>query len=131
MPIGVFIEAKFNKPYCQHMKEILVRDDTRNITICRVSVDAILDLRHRILRAGLPKDSAQFPGDEITSTWHLAAFNFPAIDALPISCASFMLNTYRDQSAWQLRGMASDHVFFVFGFVGVLFCCFVLLFVVV
>jgi GNAT superfamily N-acetyltransferase len=91
------------------VKTILSQDPTRNLTICRVSVDAILDLRHRILRAGLPKESARFPGDEIPSTWHLAVFNSPANDALPISCASFMLNTYEAQPAWQLRGMASDH----------------------
>lgn len=90
------------------MKEILVRDDTRNIVICRVSVDWILDLRYRILRAGLPKDSANFPGDEFASTWHLAIFNSSANAASPITCASFMLNTYKDEPAWQLRGMASD-----------------------
>lgn len=90
------------------MKTILSRNPTRNITICRVSVDVILDLRHRLLRAGLPKDSAQFPGDEISSTWHLVVFNSPAEAALPISCASFMLNTYQEQTAWQLRGMATD-----------------------
>lgn len=90
------------------MKEILVRDDSRNITICRVSVDAILDLRHRLLRAGLPKDSAQFPGDEVPSTWHLAVFNSPANEALPVCCGSFMLNSYKNEPAWQLRGMATD-----------------------
>jgi GNAT superfamily N-acetyltransferase len=105
------------------MKEILVRDDTRNITICRVSVDMILDLRHRLLRAGLPKDSAQFPGDEIASTWHLAVFNWRAEDAPPVSCASFMLNTYKDETAWQLRGMASDHAHQSKGFGGELLRC--------
>jgi predicted GNAT family N-acyltransferase len=105
------------------MKEILVRDDTRNITICRVSVDRILDLRHRLLRAGLPKDSAQFPGDDTSSTWHLAVFNSPANDAPPISCASFMLNTYQDETAWQLRGMASDHAHQGKGFGGELLRC--------
>jgi len=91
------------------MKEIIVRDDLRNLIICRVSVDAILDLRHRLLRAGLPKESAQFPGDEIPSTWHLAVFNSRADGTPPISCASFMLNSYKDQPAWQLRGMATEH----------------------
>src|SRR5690349_4064878 len=105
------------------MKEILVRDDTRNIIICRVSVDVILDLRHRLLRAGLPKESAQFPGDEIPSTWHLAVFNLGANDAPPISCASFMLNTYKDETAWQLRGMATEIGYQGKGFGGELLRC--------
>ena len=105
------------------MKEIIVRDDTRNIIICRVSVDVILNLRHRLLRAGLPKDSAQFPGDEIPSTWHLAVFNSRADNASPISCASFMLNSYKEQPAWQLRGMASDDAHQRKGFGGELLRC--------
>jgi predicted GNAT family N-acyltransferase len=105
------------------MKEILVRDDTRNIVICRVSVDAILDLRHRLLRAGLPRETAQFPGDEISSTWHLAVFNSPAKTALPVSCASFMLNSYKEQPAWQLRGMATDNTHQSKGFGGELLRC--------
>ncbi len=105
------------------MKDILVRDDTRNIVICRVSVDAILDLRHRLLRAGLPKESAQFPGDEISSTWHLAVFNSRAESAPPISCASFMLNTYKDEPAWQLRGMATENGYQGKGFGGELLRC--------
>lgn len=105
------------------MKEILVRDDSRNVTICRVSVDVILDLRHRLLRAGMPKESAQFPGDELPSTWHLAAFDSPAGGAAPISCASFMLNTYKDESAWQLRGMATDEAHQGKGFGGELLRC--------
>jgi predicted GNAT family N-acyltransferase len=92
-------------------KETIVRDDARNMFICRVSVDVILDLRHRVLRAGLPKESAQFPGDDAPSTWHLAVFNSLATDASPICCASFMLNSYEEQSAWQLRGMATDQGF--------------------
>jgi len=105
------------------MKDILVRDDTRNIIICRVSVDMILDLRHRLLRGGLPKDSANFPGDEISSTWHLAVFNLSRNDALPISCASFMLNSYKDEHAWQLRGMATEAGYQGKGFGGELLRC--------
>jgi len=105
------------------MKEILVRDDTRNITICRVSVEMILDLRHRILRAGLPKDSANFPGDEIPSTWHLAVFDLPLNNATAITCASFMLNSYQEQPAWQLRGMATDNAYQGKGLGGELLRC--------
>ena len=105
------------------VKTILSQDATRNITICRVSVDKILDLRHRLLRVGLPKESAQFPGDELPATWHLAVFNSRDIDAPPISCASFMLNSYQDEPAWQLRGMATDDGYQGKGFGGELLRC--------
>jgi GNAT superfamily N-acetyltransferase len=91
------------------MKKILFHEKTRGISICRVSIDVIFDLRYRILRAGLPKESAQFPGDNDASTWHVAVFRSPEEDALPVTCGTFMLNAYREQRAWQLRGMATDH----------------------
>ncbi len=80
------------------------------MTICRVSIDVIIDMRHRLLRAGLPKETAQFPGDNESSTWHIGVFYpFPPDENAPlVSCASFMLNSYKDEPAWQLRGMCSD-----------------------
>jgi GNAT superfamily N-acetyltransferase len=105
------------------VKTILSRDNARNITICRVSVEVILDLRHRLLRAGLPKESAEFPGDEVPTTWHLAVFTSLTDGALPTSCASFMLNSYKDQPAWQLRGMATEQPYQGKGFGGELLRC--------
>ena len=105
------------------MKTILSQDAARNISICRVSIDQIIDLRYKILRAGLPKESAQFPGDDAPSTWHLALFNSSAKNALPASCASFMLNSYKDEPAWQLRGMATDDPYQGKGFGGELLRC--------
>jgi GNAT superfamily N-acetyltransferase len=92
------------------MKEILVQDSARGITICRVSVDVILDLRHRLLRAGMPAEAAQFPGDDDSLTWHFGLFCplSPDENVPLISCASFMLNSHKDEPAWQLRGMATD-----------------------
>ncbi len=84
---------------------------TPNIEIRRVTLEKILDLRHRILRAGLPPESAHFNGDEAQTTLHLAAF---AVDARgragnhAIGCLSLMLNAFDAQPAWQLRGMAVD-----------------------
>ena len=83
-------------------------DGTVGITICRVSVDVIIDLRHRLLRAGLPKEAAQFPGDIDPSTWHVGVFASSDDNAPPISCASFMLNSCQGEPAWQLRGMCTD-----------------------
>jgi GNAT superfamily N-acetyltransferase len=107
------------------MKEILASDNTKRITICRVSIDLIVDLRHRMLRAGLPKEAADFPGDNETSTWHVGLF-YPAkdgSDASVVSCASFMLNSYKDRPAWQLRGMCTDGAHQSKGFGGKLLAC--------
>jgi GNAT superfamily N-acetyltransferase len=84
---------------------------TPKIEIRRVEVEQILDLRHRILRAGLPPESARFDGDEAETTLHWAAF---ALDAAyragsqPVGCLSLMLNSFEAEPAWQLRGMAVD-----------------------
>jgi GNAT superfamily N-acetyltransferase len=92
------------------VKEPLIIDTANRLAICRVSIDAIVELRHRMLRAGLPKEAAQFPGDQDVTTWHLGVFCpfEPQDKAQLVSCASFMLNSYKDSSAWQLRGMCTD-----------------------
>ncbi|HEV7924358.1 MAG TPA: GNAT family N-acetyltransferase [Verrucomicrobiae bacterium] len=81
------------------------------IEIRRVAVEKILDLRHRILRAGLPPESACFEGDAAETTLHFAAFAFEAsgeASQRPIACLSLMLNSFQGKPAWQLRGMAVD-----------------------
>src|SRR5205814_1928864 len=80
--------------------------DRRAFTIRRATIDEILPLRHRILRAGLPLGAANFPGDRDPATHHVAAFNND--DTQPVGCASMMLNAWEDRPAWQLRGMATD-----------------------
>jgi GNAT superfamily N-acetyltransferase len=84
---------------------------TAEIEICRVGVEKILDLRHRILRAGMPPESARFEGDEADTTLHLAAYGLGAsgrADGQAIGCLSLMLNSFEGESAWQLRGMAVE-----------------------
>ena len=102
------------------MKEILFQDHNAGITICRVSIGVIIGLRHRLLRAGLPAEAAQFPGDKDASTWHIGVFySIPsAPDARLVSCGSFMLNSYKEEPAWQLRGMATETRFQGKGFGG-------------
>jgi GNAT superfamily N-acetyltransferase len=81
------------------------------IEIRRVEVEKILDLRHRILRAGLPPESARFDGDEAATTIHWAAFARDVSDRAAgqaVGCLSFMLNSFQGEPAWQLRGMAVD-----------------------
>ena len=87
---------------------MLFQDRSAGIAISRVSIERIIDLRHRVLRAGLPREAAQFPGDGAPSTWHVAVFASSEENAPPVSCASFMLNSYREEPAWQLRGMCTD-----------------------
>jgi predicted GNAT family N-acyltransferase len=97
-----------NNGISHFVKIILEQDPQSGFVICRVSIEVIVDLRHRMLRSGLPKESAQFPGDGAPSTWHVGAFNSQDEIAPPISCASFMLNSYKESAAWQLRGMCTD-----------------------
>jgi GNAT superfamily N-acetyltransferase len=84
---------------------------TPKIEIRRVGVEKVLDLRHRILRAGLPPESARFDGDEAETTMHWAAFALDSsgrTDDSAIGCLSLMLNSLEGEPAWQLRGMAVD-----------------------
>ncbi len=107
------------------MKEPLIVDNANRFAICRVSIDVIVDLRHRMLRAGLPKETANFPGDDDASSWHVGLF-YPCADGANtpvVTCASFMLNTYKEQSAWQLRGMCTDAGHQSKGFGGKLLAC--------
>ncbi len=69
--------------------------------IRQVPAAEIIDLRHRILRPGLPRESAIFPGDESPTAIHLAAFD----GAVLIGCAT--LHRHPDNT-YQLRGMAVD-----------------------
>ncbi len=80
---------------------------TATIAIHRVAVDKILALRHKILREGLPPESACFDGDDAQTTFHFAAYASGS-DGPLVGCLSFMLNSYGHEPAWQLRGMAVD-----------------------
>ena len=99
-------------------------DDVNRTVICRVSIEQIVGLRHRILRAGLPAEAARFPGDDDAATWHFGLFYpWPNDNAPVVTCASFMLNSYKDEPAWQLRGMATDNPHQGQGFGGKLLEC--------
>jgi GNAT superfamily N-acetyltransferase len=76
----------------------------RSVLVRPVEPAAIIDLRHRVLRAGLPRSEAIFAGDDLPESHHFAA----VCDGSVIGCASFHLNRWQDQPAHQLRGMATD-----------------------
>ncbi|GIW77035.1 MAG: putative N-acetyltransferase YitI [Phycisphaerae bacterium] len=67
-----------------------------------VPVDRILCLRHKLLRDGLPAESARFEADDDPQTVHWAA----VVNGRVIGCVSLVLQALEGQPAWQLRGMA-------------------------
>lgn len=83
------------------------RDAVQNSCLIReVQVSDIVTLRHKILRAGLPIETAIWPGDQDSGTLHFALY--PAGDMSPVACVSFMYSPFDGEPAWRLRGMAVD-----------------------
>jgi GNAT superfamily N-acetyltransferase len=74
------------------------------IKIERVRVEEIIDLRHAVLRAGLPRESAHFTGDDDSQAVHLAA----KVGTKVVGCATILVNEWNGERASQLRGMAVD-----------------------
>ena len=64
----------------------------------------IIDLRTDVLIRGTVRVSPQFDGDSAADTLHFGAFD----GASNIACASCMQSEYKNQPAWQLRGMATQ-----------------------
>jgi predicted GNAT family N-acyltransferase len=75
-----------------------------SIRFSQASLEAILGLRHRILRTGLPLTTAEFDGDHDPGTLHFAA----TVGNEAISCLSLYASQWNGSRAWQLRGMATD-----------------------
>ena len=77
------------------------------LQIRRATAAEVVDLRHAVLRAGLPRETAIFVGDYDPTARHFVATQGDRI----VGCATLHLNRWRDQPAWQLRGMAvaPDH----------------------
>lgn len=82
----------------------------RRVDMGVVPVERIIGLRHRVLRAGLPVETARFDGDGDEHSLHFALFIADDQDRItePSCCVSLMLKEYGDKPAWQLRGMATD-----------------------
>lgn len=70
-------------------------------------LEEIVDLRHAVLRHGLPRSAAIFDQDAEPATRHYAAF----AGGRAVCCATFHLNAWEGEPAWQLRGMATDAAF--------------------
>jgi GNAT superfamily N-acetyltransferase len=80
--------------------------------IDEVGVDAIVDLRWRVLRVGRPRESALLPGDDAPGTRHFACVR----DGVVVGCTTVMPQPRGPVAgdpggpdpAWRLRGMAVD-----------------------
>jgi GNAT superfamily N-acetyltransferase len=77
-----------------------------DILIRRAALDEIVDLRHAILRAGLPREAAIFDGDDAATSRHYAGID--RVTGLVVACATLHLNAWQGEPAWQLRGMATN-----------------------
>jgi N-acetylglutamate synthase-like GNAT family acetyltransferase len=78
--------------------------EINSIQIRQVKVGMILDVRHRILRGGLPRESANFEGDDLPDTIHLAAIHEDKV----VGCATVLRESFEGEPACKLRGMAVD-----------------------
>jgi GNAT superfamily N-acetyltransferase len=76
-------------------------------TIRRATLENLIDLRHQVLREGLPREAAIFDGDRDPTSRHYGAFAPDAAGERVVACASMLLNQWLDEPAWQLRGMAT------------------------
>lgn len=74
------------------------------ITFTRTTADHILQLRHRVLRPGLPIAEVIFPEDQDQETRHYGAFN--QLNEV-ICCVTLIPSTWHGKPAWQLRAMAT------------------------
>src|SRR5689334_11136003 len=72
------------------------------VVIRAASTDELIDLRHSVLRKGLPREFAHFPGDSEPTTRHVVA----EIEGTIGGCGTVLRRPWNEQSAYQLRGMA-------------------------
>jgi len=63
----------------------------------------LLDLRHAVLRQGLPREEAFFSGDDAPTTRHYGGF----VGDVAAVCATMLASEWEREQAWQLRGMAT------------------------
>jgi GNAT superfamily N-acetyltransferase len=71
------------------------------------SADEIIGLRHMVLRAGKPRETAIFPEDADPQTRHFGAF----VESDAISCVTYLSSSRDGAPAWQMRGMATNPSF--------------------
>jgi len=74
------------------------------VAVRTAALSEILQLRHDLLRPGMPLEASRQPQDLLPETWHCAAF----VEEVAVSCASVSRSDFEGKPAWRLRGMATD-----------------------
>jgi predicted GNAT family N-acyltransferase len=90
------------------MDEELIDTHAGVVRVRRGAAGEVIDLRHRILRAGLPRETAMFDGDDHPDARHVVA---AAPDGTIVGCATLHASVWRGEPAFQLRGMATEPAF--------------------
>jgi GNAT superfamily N-acetyltransferase len=76
--------------------------------IRRITPEETIPLRHPILRAGLTRETAIFPGDEAETSRHFGAFRNGQLVGVATIHFVPLLDRPDFDSAYQLRGMATS-----------------------
>jgi GNAT superfamily N-acetyltransferase len=74
-----------------------------DIAVRRAELNELVGLRHAVLRQGLRRSEAIFPGDDATTSRHYGAFRAGEV----LCCATLHASEWEGEPAWQLRGMAT------------------------
>jgi GNAT superfamily N-acetyltransferase len=90
------------------MRTMSDRSDAGDVSVRGARVEEIIGLRHRVLRSGLPRQTASFDGDDEPLTRHLAAVSS---GGEVVGCATIVLRPWNNEPAWQVRGMAVEDSF--------------------
>src|SRR3954453_22560 len=80
-----------------------MRSATPDLVIRRAEPAELIDLRHAVLRQGLPRAAAVFPGDDAPDARHYGAFRGTEI----LCCVTLHASGWEGERAYQLRGMAT------------------------
>jgi GNAT superfamily N-acetyltransferase len=78
------------------------RRESAAVIVRSVTSGEIINLRHAVLRAGLPREAAFFDGDDDPGSAHFGAFDGDTL----IACVTLHRVPFDAHPAWQLRGMA-------------------------
>lgn len=73
------------------------------VQIRAATLEEILPLRDEVIIQGTGRSSPEFDGDHAPTTLHVGAF----LHGRNVGCGTFLLNEWKGEPAWQLRGMAT------------------------
>ena len=86
---------------------LIIRTGVGPVELRPARLEEVIDLRHDVLRHGLPRESAVFDGDAAPDSRHYGGF----ADGRAVCCATLHASTWEGAPAWQLRGMATADPF--------------------